>query len=296
MECSFVVAWTVQGPCIDCPELNDQLAPKTPGIPTYGIPTTTVGIPVNTHEIPTYGIPTINFSRYITLALSLSGCVIIFSRLLPILDNTDYIPTPIANSTTLNVNDDDLKTTFLHNLLSDANRFILSSDDPILPTVQDLSDPEETTGSSIILSSYSTADGDVASNVATTATCTLTTKAGLTDIATGKQYTPPCKGQLTNLGSTVTKEAPHSHPPSLKTLCVKHLLSNIRTDNNTETVANVVRGVILDAPNQAHKVVFINGTFKVSPKRFKQIWTVRGYLGNTCVPLMYFLLNDKSGS
>ena len=25
MECSFVVAWTVQGPCIDCPELNDQL-------------------------------------------------------------------------------------------------------------------------------------------------------------------------------------------------------------------------------------------------------------------------------
>ena len=26
MECSFVVAWTVQGPCIDCPELNDQLA------------------------------------------------------------------------------------------------------------------------------------------------------------------------------------------------------------------------------------------------------------------------------
>ena len=47
--------------------------------------------------------------------------------------------------------------------------------------------------------------------------------------------------------------------------------------------------------NQAHKVVFIDGTFKVSPKNCKQIWIVRGNVGNTCVPLMYFLLEDKSG-
>ena len=47
--------------------------------------------------------------------------------------------------------------------------------------------------------------------------------------------------------------------------------------------------------NQAHQVIFIDGTFKVSPKHFKQIWIVIGYVGNTCVPLMYFFLEDKSG-
>ena len=54
-------------------------------------------------------------------------------------------------------------------------------------------------------------------------------------------------------------------------------------------------GASLAILNQAHKFVFIDGTFKVSPKHFKQIWIVRGYVGNTCVPLMYFLLEDKSG-
>ena len=51
-------------------------------------------------------------------------------------------------------NNDNLNTTYLHNLLSDANRFILSSDDPIFPTVPDMlvSGPEETTDNNIVLS------------------------------------------------------------------------------------------------------------------------------------------------
>ena len=64
-----------------------------------------------------------------------------FSHLLPILDNTDYKPTPISNFTTLNVNNNDLHTTFLDNLLSEDNRFILASDDPIFPTSSPTSEP-----------------------------------------------------------------------------------------------------------------------------------------------------------
>ena len=47
--------------------------------------------------------------------------------------------------------------------------------------------------------------------------------------------------------------------------------------------------------NQAHEVTYIDGTFKTSPKYFKQIWIVRGHIGTACVPLMYFLIEDKSG-
>ena len=46
--------------------------------------------------------------------------------------------------------------------------------------------------------------------------------------------------------------------------------------------------------NQAHEVTYIDGTFKTSPKHFKQIWIVRGHIGTACVPLMYFLIEDKS--
>ena len=46
--------------------------------------------------------------------------------------------------------------------------------------------------------------------------------------------------------------------------------------------------------NQSHDAVFVDGTFKTSPKHFKQIWIIRGHVGNTCVPLMYFLFEVKS--
>ena len=177
-----------------------------------------------------------------------------FSDLLPILDNTDYIPTPIANSTTLNVNIDDLNTTFLENVLSEDNRFILAGDNPIFPTVPDIlvSDPEETSGSSIVLSAlvfYSgRRRGQECSYNGYLYAHNKSQADGhrYWDCKDRKQYTSPCKGRLTTLGSP---EAPHSHPPSLKDVGVEHLLSNIRTDNTTETAANVVRGLILDAPD-----------------------------------------------
>ena len=46
--------------------------------------------------------------------------------------------------------------------------------------------------------------------------------------------------------------------------------------------------------SQAHEVTYIDGTFKTSPKLFKHIWIVRGHVGTTCVPLMYFLIEETS--
>ena len=43
--------------------------------------------------------------------------------------------------------------------------------------------------------------------------------------------------------------------------------------------------------NQKHKLIFIDGTFNSD---FTQIWIIRGFVGNTCVPLMYFLIEDTT--
>ena len=104
----------------------------------------------------------------------------------------------------------------------------------------------------------------------------------------------------TSLPPTFTATHPHCHPPSVKEVSVDHFLSEIRTENSNETPANVIRENLLKVPdsvksslailNQAHEVTYIDGTFKTSPKLFKQIWIVRGHVETTCVPLMYFLI------
>ena len=49
--------------------------------------------------------------------------------------------------------------------------------------------------------------------------------------------------------------------------------------------------------NQLHSTAFIDGTFKTAPKYFKQIWILRGHVGDhTCVPLVYFLIEHKLSS
>ena len=45
--------------------------------------------------------------------------------------------------------------------------------------------------------------------------------------------------------------------------------------------------------NQSHDTIFIDGTFKIATKFFQQLWVIRGMVGDSCVPLMYFLLEDK---
>ena len=53
-----------------------------------------------------------------------------------------------------------------------------------------------------------------------------------------RKYKPPCKGRLSTLGTaTVTKETPHSHPPSFRDVEAEQFLSKIRTDNTDEAAA-----------------------------------------------------------
>ena len=46
--------------------------------------------------------------------------------------------------------------------------------------------------------------------------------------------------------------------------------------------------------DNVHRIIYIDGTFKTSPKHFKQIWIIRGHVGEICIPLMYILIEDKS--
>ena len=55
-------------------------------------------------------------------------------------------------------------------------------------------------------------------------------------------------------------------------------------------------GTCRSALNRKHTLVHIDGTFKTSPKYFTQIWIVSGYVGSTCVPFMYILIEDKTCS
>ena len=73
-----------------------------------------------------------------------------------------------------------------------------------------------------------------------------------------------------------------------------YVLDDVTTSRGKRVVA-FTSPACKAALNQPHKVVYIDGTFKTSPKHFKQIWIIRGYVGNTVVPLMYFLIEDKSG-
>ena len=48
--------------------------------------------------------------------------------------------------------------------------------------------------------------------------------------------------------------------------------------------------------NQLHQTIFVDGTFKICPRFFRQVWILRGYIMSTSkvIPLAYFLLEDKS--
>ena len=53
-----------------------------------------------------------------------------FSHLLPVLDDQHY-NIPLANSTALDDTAEPLDNAFLNNYLSDSNRLLLSSDNPV---------------------------------------------------------------------------------------------------------------------------------------------------------------------
>ena len=300
-----------------------------------------------------------------------------FSHLLPILDDSNYIP--LANSTALNdAASDQLDAAFLNNMLSDTSRLLLSNDNPQPPAALNTSDQNDSSDYSSVLSPLTFYTGRLRGQQCSYNGHLYTLNKSNTanghrywDCKDRKQHS--CKGRLITVGSTtVKKETPHCHPPSIKDVGVEHFLSEIRTNNTTETAANVIRENLLHASdsvksalpathnmkkiindyrkktrghsassancardvviplprcedsegglyvvddvttscgkrviafssdsclailNQFHDAVFVDGTFKTSPKHFKQIWIIRSHVGNTCVPLMYFLIEDKS--
>ena len=66
-----------------------------------------------------------------------------FSHLLPILDDPDYIP--LANSTALDDAAEPLDQAFLNYVLTDTNRLLLSSDNPVPSTDESLNDHSDST-------------------------------------------------------------------------------------------------------------------------------------------------------
>ena len=178
-----------------------------------------------------------------------------FSHLLPILDDPEY-PLPLANSTCiLDVPAEELNTTFLHDILNDANRVLLDdlpSPAPVLSDDEDYSDSD----SSVVLSALAFHTGRLRGQQCSYNGYINSLNKSRPDghryweCKDRKQHTLACKGRLITLGdSTVTKENPHCHPPSLKDIGVEQFLSEIRTDNSRETAVNVYQGLLLNTPS-----------------------------------------------
>ena len=54
----------------------------------------------------------------------------------------------------------------------------------------------------------------------------------------------------------------------------------------------------LNILNKNHSLLFLDGTFKISPALFRQLWIIRGFASDSddsiVIPLLYFLLEDKA--
>ncbi len=145
-----------------------------------------------------------------------------FSHLLPILNETDYIvnPMPIANSTALDNAADELNTTFLHNVLGNATNILLSNDDSLPSRLLDLTDHEEPSDSGIVLSALTFYSGRKRGQQCSYNGYLYAHNKSRPnghrywDCKDRKQYTPPCKGRLTTLGSAMASDLCHTHHKS----------------------------------------------------------------------------------
>ena len=49
-----------------------------------------------------------------------------------------------------------------------------------------------------------------------------------------------------------------------------------------------INDMFLDKLNDPQlSMIFLDGTFKISPKFFKQVWILRGFISDICFPLAY---------
>ena len=67
----------------------------------------------------------------------------------------------------------------------------------------------------------------------------------------------------------------------------------ITTEPNLAQSVHMYPGAI---NNRSVRILFIDGTFKTTPKFFTQTWIIRCYIGDSivAVPFAYILLEDKS--
>lgn len=74
-----------------------------------------------------------------------------------------------------------------------------------------------------------------------------------------------------------------------------YLLDDVTTTSGKRVLA-ITCSATLTILNRLHKVVYIDGTFKIAPPQFKQLWILRAnILGSESVaPLIFFLLEDKT--
>ena len=63
-------------------------------------------------------------------------------------------------------------------------------------------------------------------------------------------------------------------------------------------VVGIASKTTLHSLNQPHRYLFLDGTFKVTPKYFRQVWIVHGFILDSAevAPLAYFLLEDQTKS
>ena len=96
-------------------------------------------------------------------------------------------------------------------------------------------------------------------------------------------------------GYTSAAIASAATTPIPTTLCAtgrRFLLSDLYTSRNKIIIIYMTDSFLVEH-NTPGKIttVFIDGTFKVSPKNFAQLWIVRGFIRGICFPLAFFRTN-----
>ena len=76
-----------------------------------------------------------------------------------------------------------------------------------------------------------------------------------------------------------------------------HIFSDTTTSLNRRVIAMASTNT-LEVLNQHHTTIYLDGTFKIAPKHFRQLWIVCGHVCGSpqATPLAYFLLEDQTTS
>ena len=74
-----------------------------------------------------------------------------------------------------------------------------------------------------------------------------------------------------------------------------YLLDDVTISADKRVLA-ITCSATLSILNQMHKVIYLDGTFKIAPLQFEQVWVVRAHIlgSDTVESLIYFLLEDRT--